>query len=284
MSRICQEVIFFLAALLFLVVNPDPSAGQTGPEFFPAGATLPRFLAGPRDPISSFGILGVLRNPNQHGDGVEVEVSFGHALPVLLFRGEAGAPRVLLGLEAGVFARFGLQVLERELIATDWYFMVPAVWPKDWGWVRFRYYHSSSHMGDEYSRRFEDLGVNFSRDAADLFAYYRASEAVGIYSGFRYSYNVHPEESGRLVLRAGAEAQARERGQGLRPYVAADLEWDEDTTPDLRLDVKIGAWLPQVRGRRTLRLALGALWGPSPLGQFQYETTTQIFLGLQGYF
>jgi hypothetical protein len=203
---------------------------------------------------------------------------------LILFREPSGEPRLLVGLEAGVFARFGLQVLERELIATDWYFMVPALWPKEWGWVRFRYYHSSSHMGDEYSRRFEDQGVNFSRDAADFLAYYRVRSTLGIYGGTRFAYNVHPEESGKLALRIGVEVQRPDRDGGMLPYAAADLEWDEDTGPDARLDLRVGMWLPPIRGERTIRMALGALWGPSPLGQFQSGSTTQVSFGLEGFF
>jgi hypothetical protein len=225
-----------------------------------------------------------MENPNEHGSGVEVEVSFGHALPLLLFREPNGDPRVLVGLEAGVFARFGLQVLERELIASDWYFMVPALWPKEWGWIRFRYYHSSSHMGDEYVRRFEDAGVNFSRDAADFLAFYRTRPWLGIYGGVRFAYNVHPEESGQLVLRTGVELQRVDSGNGMLPYMAVDIEFDEDTAPDIRFDVKTGLWLPPVRGARSIRMALGILWGPSPLGQFQTGTTTQVSLGLEGFF
>jgi hypothetical protein len=252
-------------------------------EFFPQSPSFHRFLAGPRDPVSSANVLGVLHNPNQHGDGVEVEVSLGHALPVLLLNGGGENP-VLVGIEAGAFARFGLQVLERELINTDWIFTVPALWPREWGWVRFRYYHASSHMGDEYARRFEDSGVNFSRDAADLFALYRATPLLEVYGGIRFGYNVHPEESGRWVLRGGVEVEAPEAGQSLLPYVAADLEWDEDTAPDARLDVRAGFWLPPVADERILQLALGFLTGPSPLGQFQLGSTTQISLTLQGYF
>ena len=138
-------------------------------------------------------------------------------------------------------------------------------------------------MGDEYSRRFEDPGINFSRDAADLFAYYQATTVLAAYGGIRFGYNVHPEESGRWVLRGGFEVEAVEKGEGILPYLAADLEWDEDTTPDVRLDLKAGFWLPPIGGERSLRLSAGVLTGPSPLGQFQQGTTTQLALTLQGF-
>ena len=43
-----------------------------------------------------------------------------------------------------------------------------------------------------------------------------------------------------------------------------------------------GTWLPEVGSRRTLMLALVALSGPSPLGQFNGLSTTQIGLTLRG--
>ncbi len=206
----------------------------------------------------------------------------GHSLPVFLWTGEDPDRPLVVGIEAGVYARFGLQVLERELVATDWYFAVPAVWYRNGGWIRFRYFHSSSHMGDEYARRFDDPGVNFSRDAADLFLFSEISEEVGAYGGVRFGYNVKPEESRRWVVRGGVQREWPEAGQPLRPYLAGDLEWDENAK-DPRLDLRVGMWLPQREGRRSLRLNLGFLTGPSPLGQFQGGRTTQISFGLFGH-
>ena len=62
-----------------------------------------------------------------------MEVSIGTTLPVLLFPGKNGRGPLVVGIEAAVFARFGLQVLERELIASDWVFAVPVVWHRDRG-------------------------------------------------------------------------------------------------------------------------------------------------------
>ena len=117
----------FLGLLLLLgLALPAETQGQE--RSFPPRSLMPDLLAGPRDPRTSATLLGVPRNPNAHGPGVEGEVSIGFTLPVLLLsKAEAENP-VVLGIEAAVFARFGLQVLERELIATDWLFAVPVVW------------------------------------------------------------------------------------------------------------------------------------------------------------
>lgn len=270
--------------VLSLGVSPFKLAAQWTVIFLPDDTRLPVLLAGARDPVASARLLGVVRNPNRLGEGVEAEVSLGTAVPVLLLRGDGGSGPVMVGMEAAVFARFGLQIVERELVATDWVFAVPVVWYRSWGWLRFRYHHTSSHMGDEYSRRFEDRGVNFSRDAADLFALFELSEAVEAYGGIRYGYNVKPEDSRRWVWRGGAQIESPLGGRGLRPYLAADVEWDEDAGPDPRLDFRVGTWLPVGPGRRALRLDLGVLTGPSPLGQFQGGGTTQVSIGILGRF
>lgn len=249
--------------------------------FFPGRSSMPALLAGPRDPSTSATALFVSPNPDAFERGVEMEVSIGSTLPILLLAGNQAEDHLVFGIEAAVFARFGLQVLERELIASDWVLALPIIWNRNGGWSRFRYYHSSSHMGDEYVRRFEEPGVNFSRDAAEILSYHTLSERLGVYGAARFAYNVHPEESKRWVLRVGGELEAPETAGQFRPFVATDLEWDQDAG-GTRVELKAGAWLPRIDGRRTLSLALVCLTGPSPLGQFNGLHTTQVGLSLRG--
>jgi len=238
-------------------------------------------LGGSRDPGTAASLFYVSSNPDEHGAGVEAEVALGATLPVFLLSGSMDDDPVVVGLEAGVFARFGLQLLERELIATDWVFAVPLYWHRDWGWLRFRYYHSSSHMGDEYARRFQDWGVNFSRDAAEIMAFAPLGRRVGIYGGTRYAYNVHPEEARRWVLRAGAQFDGQESQGPFKPFLTCDLEWDQDAG-GTRMELTAGTWLPAVAGRRSVRLAILLFNGPSPLGQFNGLHTFHAGLTLQG--
>lgn len=276
----------FWTAAVFLCLGafPQESLAQDSNRWFPDRAIVPALLAGPRDPVTSFSILGVTENPNAHGSGVEVEVSLGSTLPVLVL-GEVAGGMVVGGLEAAVFGRFGLQVLERELIASDWVFATPVYWLRDSGWVRFRYFHSSSHMGDEYARRFEDPGVNFARDAAELLGLKSLSDSWEVYAGVRYAYIVHPEESKRWVARAGMQYQKDGRSpESVVPFLAGDLVWDQDAGSPPRTELKTGIWLPEFNRRRFLRVALSFLSGPSPLGQFNGGSTTQVGLGLEGIF
>ena len=166
------------------------------------------------------------------------------------------------------------------MVATDWIFAVPVLWHHNNGWTRFRYYHSSSHMGDEYNRRFGDPGINFSRDAVDIFLFRRPRAGLGAWVGARYGYNVHPQEDERWVLRAGSQVEGWLDIGRLLPFLAADLEWDQEAGMKPRTEVRIGTWLPRIEGRRAMRLSLVVLTGPSPLGQFGFRPTTQVGLSL----
>jgi len=202
-----QPIPSILALLLGTVITwiPGVAGGQELVRLFPPRDLMPGLLAGPRDPVTSASLLGVVRNPSAHGRGVEVEFSIGTTLPVFLLGGSPEENPLVVGIEAAAFARFGLQVLQRELVATDWFFAVPVIRHHDNGWTRFRYYHSSSHMGDEYSRRFGDPGINLSRDAVEVLAFRSPLDGLGAWAGIRYGYNVHPQEDKRWVFRAGGQ-------------------------------------------------------------------------------
>lgn len=275
-------ILLFAAAALASMASARPASGQEVRRLFPPRSSFPDLLAGPRDPRTSITLLGVTENPNAFGSGAEAEVSIGSNLPILLLGDPGGSPLVA-GIEGAVFARFGLQVLERELIASDWLFAVPVYWLRRSGWLRFRYFHTSSHLGDEYARRFEDSGINFSRDAAELMAFRRVTPDLGVYGGARYAYIVHPEESDPWVLRIGAEWRGDEgRRRTFKPFAASDIEWDQDAGHTPRIHLTGGIWLPEIQGGGTLRLSLGLLTGPSPMGQFNGGSTTQIGLGIMG--
>lgn len=270
------------ALALFLFLCAGAPTLQAQERLFPPRELFPGLLAGPRDPSTSATLAGVSQNPNAHGSGIELEVSIGSTVPVFLLSPPGAGDPIVLGIEAAAFARFGLQVLERELIATDWIFALPIIWHHRDGWTRFRYYHTSSHMGDEYSRRFEDPGVNFSRDAAEVLTFRRLNRALGVWAGLRYGYNVHPEDDQRWVVRGGGQLESGS-GSGTSPYfLATDLEWEQSAGSEPRVEVRVGRWLPDLGERRALSVSLSLLSGPSPLGQFHGLSTTHFGVTLRG--
>ena len=279
--------VLLLLLTLGGVTVPSPLVAQDGEaprRLLPGRTWLPTLQAGPRDPVTKAALLLVTDNPSLMGDGVEAEVALGVTLPLYVVVGAALERSLVVGVEGGVFARFGLQRTERELVNSDWIFAVPIVWRHGEHWLRLRYFHTSSHLGDEYARRFEVSGFNFARDAVELLGYAQFLPLVGAYVGSRWAYLVHPEESGGWVARGGVQLGDPDGAGLLLPFGSVDVELDEDNDWSPRWHVKAGAWVSDIGGRRAIRLNLGFLTGPTPLGQFRGVQTTQFGLGIEAYF
>ena len=285
MRRWCRlEDVLLLVVTLGGITVPSPLVAQDADaprRLLPGRAWLPTLHAGPRDPVTKAELPLVTNNPSLMGDGIEAELALGVTLPLYVVAGDALDRSLVVGVEGGVFARFALQLTERELVNSDWVFAVPIVWRHGEHWLRLRYYHTSSHLGDEYSRRFEVSGFNFARDAVELLGYARLLPLIGAYAGSRWAYTVHPEESGRWVARGGVQLGDPDGPGLLLPFGSVDVELDDDNDWSPRWYVKAGAWVSNIGGRRAIRLNLGFLTGPSPLGQFRGTRTTQWSLGIE---
>jgi hypothetical protein len=267
-------------ALWALLTSTGSSAvhAQTPMEFFPSRAALPDLLAGPRDPVVSARFMYIADDPTFTGEGPGAEVSLATTLPVVSLVDETGEDAWVFGLEAGVFARFSFEISIRDLVNTDWVFATPLVrWFGD-HWLRARYYHASSHLGDEYVTRFEEAAsINFSRDAFDLTGYARVAEGLGVYGLAGWFYNSHPDRTTHWRLRGGSELEFDVRGKG--PYLALDVQFDEGADWRATTTFQAGLWVQPGEGR-PLRVALEVITGATPMGQFYGESTTQLALGL----
>ncbi len=264
-------------ALLFTAVAGAPAQAPTGgtaPDWlFPERALLPTLTTGPRDPVTTAQLIYDWENPTAFGPGVAGEVAISGAVALARLAGSGPDDALVVGLEGAAFARFSFQVVTRELVNTDWVFAVPLVWHRNEHWLRLRYYHTSSHLGDEYQRRFGPSSVNFSRDGADVTAYVRPGAAVAerlglaVYGLVFWSVNSHPEERPLWEARAGVEVDPA-RGALWRPFLTLDVHAEEGTDWRPRYTAQTGIWLPEAHGR-PVRLAVQGYVGPSPLGQFR---------------
>jgi hypothetical protein len=294
------------AAVLVGLALAAPAAGQRSPDQEPVGAgspadeptttaevgpgwlfpdrdLFPDLLAGPRDPVVKGQLVYADPDPTRYGRGVSGEVAIAGTVPLVRIWG-AGARALLLGMEGAAFAHFSFEVVTRELVNTDWVFAVPLVYRHGDHWVRLRYYHTSSHLGDEYQRRFGPSSINFARDGVDVVAYLRPGVGVlerlgvGAYGGGLLSINSHPEGEAVWRLRGGLEIDPG-RGTRWTPFAAVDLEREEHSGHGWRVSGQVGLWLLPVNGR-PLRAAIEGVRGPSAMGQFSGELTRRVALGL----
>jgi hypothetical protein len=252
---------------------------QNVKRLFPSRAFEVRLLAAPRAAASGAKLIFNARGPSEFGNTGEGEVGLGVTVPLYLISGSNPKDAIVIGTEGAVFGRFTLTTITRDLISTDWIFAIPLTWHMGNHWLRFRYHHRSSHLGDEYISRFDAEVGDYSRDAADFTAFYCVSPTLGVYGGGNWAINVHPEGSGRFLVRAGVQTEADQSRGAISPYAAADVEWEQNNSWEPRLNVQVGIRLPEIAGRRTLRFAAEFLTGPSPQGQFRFENVQHITVG-----
>ncbi len=252
---------------------------QNVKRLFPSRAFEVRLLAAPRAAGSGAKLVFNARGPTEFGNTGEGEVALGTTVPIYLISGSSQEDAIVIGTEGAVFGRFTLTTITRDLISTDWIFAIPLTWHMGSHWLRFRYHHKSSHIGDEYISRFDPEIGDYSRDAADFTAFYEVSPSLGVYGGGNWAINVHPDGSGRFLVRAGVQTEASQVRGAISPYAAADVEWEQNNSWEPRLNIQVGIRLPEVAGHRSLRLAAEFLTGPSPQGQFRFEHVQHIIAG-----
>ncbi|MBN2479725.1 MAG: DUF1207 domain-containing protein [Parachlamydiales bacterium] len=141
-------------------------------------------LANPRQVIYSFGYRG--------GDKVAgkkaIEFSLGDDFPIFRWLDVWGGD-LQVGLEAGIWSVFNID--PKPNIAggtaqfnTDYTLSIPVVYAfNKWAW-RFRVYHISSHLGDEFLVNHPGFDrKNPSFEAFDVFFSYQAIDAIRLYAG-----------------------------------------------------------------------------------------------------
>ena len=265
--------------LALLLACWSPASAQSVQRFLPNRDLLPRLLAAPREPTTAAKLVLPLTSPSQFGTVLEGDAAFGASLPVYLLAGRSIEDALVIGVEGGVFARFNLQTKQRDLITSDWVFAVPLVLHRGGHWLSVRYFHSSAHLGDEYLERFDVERIPYSRDALEATAYWRPGGALGVYGGARWAFRVDPPEHRRWAVRGGVEIQGAGGGRR-QPYVAADLELDQQSRWEPRLNVQAGVRFAPSGSRPAARLGVEVLTGPSPQGQFWDRRATHVTLGI----
>lgn len=261
---------------LLLAALPPPAPAQE--RFFP---DLPSFelpLASPR--IAGFAgrVIQESVGDDQFGDEREADVTIGEDFPVLALR--RGARPVTLGFGVQVTGRFSLDDSKTALISNDWQvgFNVHAdlaPWLLD-----LQFYHESSHLGDEYMRRFNASRVDWTREVLALWAGYRTAR-------FRVMGSIGNAVVDELDLspwlgslgmdyRAGAFSLL-----GLRATPIAGVFFEGASATDWRISTsaKLGLAFPGARVGKELRLSLIGHDGLST--QRQFFRSSSRFVGME---
>ena len=179
-----------------------------------------------------------------------------------------------VGVQAGVFGRFRLEVSSSDLVSSDWVVALPVEAGRGPWSARVRLTHWSAHLGDELIEKVGAERVDFTSETLDALVAYRVGQAR-LYGG------------GALVTRSSLENEARlgpNFSDNALVRLGADFEWLPWSGGDIGLDAGLDwqsadrtDWKGQLNavfgvkagnGDRSARLRGVFHDGPSPMGQF----------------
>jgi hypothetical protein len=195
---------------------------------------------------------------------------------------------VQLSLAGAIFAQFDLATTSYDLLNADYVVGLPLTIRHDAFSMRLRFYHQSSHVGDEFLLRGQDSGrVNLSFESAEAILSVDA-RALRLYGGGEYLFRRTPDDLEKYVAHGGAELRGSPminlgRAGGVRPVAAVDLkaaqEWDWKPS----VSVRAGLEFERTRGAdppsRRWSLLFESYSGPSPYGQFFRERIRYMGVG-----
>lgn len=210
-------------------------------------------------------------------------VSFGESFPIVQYdAGKYGTWQT--GIQASVFAIFDLDSASFDLINADYFVALPLAYAIGNFSALLRFYHQSSHLGDEFLLDNQIQRINLSYEALDLLLSYETEFGLRGYGGGSYIVEADPSDLKRWSLQGGLEyiGEPLAVGWPIRPVAAVDLQlheeggWTPNVSPNLGLQFGSSTSSP-----RNIRLLLQYFNGKSPNGQFYDHHIQYIGVGAQ---
>jgi hypothetical protein len=263
-----------------------PGAGSGAAEKVPKGKAFPSgdlfrpLLADPKQPqffvsLGHFESLGV-RN-------AMAEAGFGETFGMYRwFTGSREGDGLQLSVEASIVARFNMSTASMNLVNADYTVGIPLTFRSGNNSIRFRLYHQSSHLGDEFllSANHPDR-INLSYEAVELLYSYEWQGWRG-YIGGEYLIRKEPAELKPTSAHWGIEYR------GSRPVLwggrlVGGVDWKsfEENSWAINSSVKLGLEFGKPNpGHRRLRLMAEWYRGFDPRGQFYMNRMEYLGLNL----
>lgn len=201
-----------------------------------------------------------------------------------------------VSLLTGIFAQFDLDTSNSELINIDFNVGVPITWRYgDWS-ARLRFYHQSSHIGDEFLGShpgFQTIGLQY--EEVDLILSYDVLKWLRLYGGAAAMVNRQPSTIDRWTGQWGFEARTlRPLVQfhvfGLlsnpilfSPVLTADFKSVEHQQWHINTNLLMGFDMFRYGSFKRVRILFNYYHGYNPYGQFFYSQKTESF-GAGAYF
>jgi hypothetical protein len=263
MSSVRRPVTLVLALLLC-----GAEIGTAQARIFPRVPSFELPEASPR----VYGLVGrlisVRRGESDFGREAEAEVALGENLPVLALR--RGSRPITLGFGSQVYGRFSLGDSKSALISNDWVVGINTTAQLRRWTLTLELLHESSHLGDEYSDRFNADRLNWTREVATGWGSYTAGSwrFTGGLSYVLIDQLDLDRPGGSFAVDYHGRQAARLLGGNLRPVGGIFLEANAATSWRVSSSAKVGLALWSPDTGREIAISLIAHDGLSTQRQF----------------
>lgn len=270
------------------------SAESTAPAIemkgFPQGKLFLPLIADPKQPAFRVNVQWLKSDVRTTLGSV---VSFGETIGLVRWKRQGEANALQLDIAGGVVALFDLLSGSIDLINADYIVGFPISYRHGPLTTRLRYYHQSSHLGDEFLLSAPVTRFNVSFEAIEaLMALQVAS--LRLYGGGDWIVRRDPSTLDRLGFHTGVEWRSQkplfsfQSDWIVTPVAALDLKfWQVD---DFRPAVNVAGGFqfgaeddPEEIGR-LWRAMLEVYYGTAPYGQFFITGDRFFSVGLAAHF
>jgi hypothetical protein len=254
-----------------------PQSEASGYVPLPRGDVFCPLLA---DPKGQRSFVSYLHETSDQGDINLGSVGISDAFALLRIGGPKPGDGFQISLAGSVFAQFDLDSSSYDLVNADYIIGLPMTFRRQAFSMRFRLYHQSSHLGDEFLLRENNpkfVRENISFEAAEMILSLDGGP-FRIYGGGEYLLRRDPKDLERYVAHGGVELRPARRlvrfgtVAGVRFVAGGDVKASEEQDWKPAVSIRTGFEFDRPRdtdppGRRW-GLLFEAYTGPSPYGQF----------------
>jgi uncharacterized protein DUF1207 len=256
---------------------------RRGVEFFPRGLLFAPLIADPRWPHFS-AVYQRFQGDARLGNAAIA--SLGETISLL--RGPVGEKGGAweVGIQAAVFSLFDLDAPSTDLVNSDYLVGFPFAYRIGNLSAMARYFHQSSHLGDEFLIENRIERVNLSYETVDLRLSYELTEWLRVYGGAGYIVRGDPDDLKPWSTQMGIEARTPHAyfGGTLRPIAAVDIQYREQNDWHADISVRAGVQLEKVSVfDRKIQFLAEYFNGYSPNGQFYRDKVEYIGVGVHLY-
>jgi hypothetical protein len=254
--------------------EPDLKTG-----LFPGDQLFDSLVGDPRWPHFSAAVHRYLDNPTLRTAG---SVSFGETFAAHRWREDRHVWE--LGIQAGVFALFDLEAESKDLINADYFVALFSAYRLGGFSALSRFFHQSSHLGDEFLLRNRVKRVNLSYESVDLKLSYELGDFLRFYAGTGYLFDQDPSSLKPWSTQWGVEFRHRRPVHRIHPIAAIDVQQRQQNDWHTDLSVRAGVQVDGVLATRSFQLLLEYFRGHSPNGQFYQNKVDYLGLGAHLHF